>query len=95
MSQSLADPLIDGPGTSAGRWMLVIFNNDITDFGTVILTLMRATGCDLREAEIEAWEAHTFGKAPVHFASKDECETAGAIISSVGVKTEVTPEWTD
>ena len=95
MSQSLADPKIDGPGIGTGRWMVVIFNNDHTDYEIVIAALIRATGCTLREAEIETWEAHNFGKAPVHFSSKDECETAAAIISSIGVETEVSPEWAD
>jgi len=95
MSHSLAEPKIDGPAIGMGRWMVVIFNDDVTPFDIVIAALMRATGCQEREAEIEAWEAHTFGKAPVHFASKNECENAAAIISSVGVKTEVSPEWND
>jgi ATP-dependent Clp protease adaptor protein ClpS len=95
MSQTLIDPITDGPDVSTGRWMVVIFNNDYTPFDVVILALVRATGCTMEEAEIEAWEAHTFGKAPVHFASKQECESAATVISSIGVKTEVAPEWND
>ena len=95
MSQTLIDPRTHGPDVSTGRWMVVIFNNDYTPFDVVILALVRATGCTMEEAEIEAWEAHTFGKAPVHFASKQECESAATVISSIGVKTEVAPEWND
>ncbi|HTQ11837.1 MAG TPA: ATP-dependent Clp protease adaptor ClpS [Fimbriimonadaceae bacterium] len=95
MSQTAVDPKVDGPGIETGRWMVVIYNNDVTPFDMVIIVLMRATGCGAREAEIEAWEAHTFGKAPVHFSSKEECEKAAVIISSIGVKTEVCPEWND
>ena len=73
----------------------VVFNKFDKPFDVVIMALMRATGCTSREAEIEAWEAHTFGKAPVHFASKSECEQAAAIIGSIGVETEVAPEWKD
>jgi len=93
MSQTAADPRIDGPDVRTGRWMVVIYNDDVTPYDIVIFALMRATSCGRREAEIETWEAHTFGKAPVHFASKVECEQAAAIISSIGVKTEVCPEW--
>jgi ATP-dependent Clp protease adaptor protein ClpS len=95
MSQTLIDPQIDGPGVGAGRWMVVIFNNDYTPVDMVVLALIRATACTLQEAEMETWEAHNFGKAPVHFASKNECEKAATIISSIGVKTEVSPEWND
>ncbi|HWA83635.1 MAG TPA: ATP-dependent Clp protease adaptor ClpS [Fimbriimonadaceae bacterium] len=95
MSQTLAEPRIDGPGVGSGRWMVVIFNDDHTPYDMVILALVRATGCDLREAEMETWEAHHFGKAPVHFSSKEECDQAAAVISSIGVKTEVCPEWED
>jgi hypothetical protein len=31
----------------------------------------------------------------VHFAGKQECDDAAAIINAVGVKTEVAPEWAD
>jgi ATP-dependent Clp protease adapter protein ClpS len=75
--------------------MVVIFNNDTNSIDQVIEILMRATGCDAQEAYIETWEAHTYGKAPVHFSSRDECEQAAAIISSIGVATEVAPEWED
>jgi len=75
--------------------MVVIYNNDHTSMDDVIEVLMRATGCDMQEAYIEMWEAHTFGKAPVHFAAKCECDDAATTISAVGVKTEVAPEWAD
>lgn len=95
MSQTVLLPEIADGGTSRGRWMVVIYNNETNSFDEVILALMRATGCDADEAEIEAWEAHHYGKAPVHFASRTECDEAARVISSIGVKTEVTPEWQD
>lgn len=84
-----------GTGTGGGRWMVVIHNNDSNSMDEVIDIVMSATGCDVQEAAIEVWEAHTYGKAPVHFASRTECEDAASVISSIGVKTEVTPEWED
>lgn len=75
--------------------MLVIHNDDITPYDAVIMILMRATGCDQSEAEIETWEAHTFGKAPVHFGARAICQEAADVIGSIGVKTEVVPEWRD
>ena len=75
--------------------MVVIFNNETNSMEEVVEILIRATGCDVQEAEIEMWEAHTFGKAPVHFAAKTVCEEAARVISSVGIKTEVALEWND
>jgi ATP-dependent Clp protease adaptor protein ClpS len=95
MSQSVVEPDIQETGSGTGRWMVVIYNNESNSMDEVIEVLIRATGCDIQEAEIEMWEAHTFGKAPVHFASKPECEDAAIIISSVGIKTEVALEWND
>ncbi len=95
MSQTILEPEVSGPETGNGRWMVVIFNNDYTSMDEVMYVLMQATGCDMDEAYIEMWEAHTFGKAPVHFAARTECEDAAAIIGTVGVKTQVSPEWAE
>ncbi len=93
MSQTVLEPReLEGSKTN-GRWMVTIFNNPTNSVDEVIYILVQATGCDLDEASIETWEAHTFGKAPVHFDSKEVCEDAARIISSIGVKTEVSREW--
>jgi ATP-dependent Clp protease adapter protein ClpS len=94
MSQTLLNPINELNGNS-GRWMTMIFNNDITSMDEVMLALMTATQCSVEEAEIETWEAHTYGKAAVHFATESECREVATIISSVGVQTAVTPEWND
>lgn len=88
-------PLHSDSQTSLGRYMVIIFNNDYTPFDIVIAILMESTGCDESEASIEAWEAHTFGKTPVHFSSEKECQAIANIISSVGIATEVKKEWDD
>jgi len=93
MSQTVLQPEILNPGTQDGGWMVVIYNNDHTAMDEVIEVLMRATGCDVQEAYIEMWEAHTYGKAPVHFSNRQECEEAAQVITSVGVQAEVTLEW--
>jgi len=82
-------------GTGRGRWMVVIYNNDTNSVDEVIDILMRATGCDAQEAIIETWEAHHYGKAPVHFAAESACREVATVISTIGVKTEVAPEWAD
>lgn len=95
MSQTLQVPETSDGATGRGRWMTVIFDNDTNSMDEVVEILIRATGCNEEEAAIEMWEAHTYGKAPVHFASREECEKAAGVISSIGVKTEVAPEWDD
>lgn len=82
-------------GGSKERWMVVIFDNDVNTFEQVTDVLMTATGCDFEEALIETWEAHTYGKAPVHFASKQVCDDVATRISTIGVRTRVCPEWDD
>lgn len=95
MSQTLQSPETTDGATGRGRWMTVIFNNESNSADEVVDVLVRATGCDEEEAFIEMWEAHTYGKAPVHFSSKEECERVAGIVASIGVKTEVAPEWED
>jgi ATP-dependent Clp protease adaptor protein ClpS len=95
MSQVVEQRVPDVVGTSERRWMVVIFNNDHTPYDSVVRVLMLATNCDMREAYIETWEAHTFGRAAVHFADRAECLAAAAIINTVGVRTAVCPEWED
>lgn len=84
-----------GPDTGGNRWMVTIFNNDTNSADEVVDVLMRATGCDLMEASIEMWEAHHLGKSHVHFADKGTCTEVAQVISEIGVRTEVEPEWQD
>ena len=95
MSQTTLAPETVDLGALTARWMVVIFNNDATSMDEVVNILMEATGCDVHEAYIEMWEAHTFGRAPVHFASEQECEQVATVIQTVGVVTEVCLEWGD
>ena len=75
--------------------MVVIYNNDTNSMEEVVEVLIQATGCDEEEAFIETWEADTYGEAPVHFSNKEECEGVAHLISSIGVRTEVSLEWGD
>ncbi len=95
MSHTVLEPESTSKNSSSGRWMVMMFNNDVNTIDEVIEVLCRATQCGLDEAEIETWEAHTYGKAPVHFASQDECTSVAEVISAIGVRTEVEREWTD
>ncbi|MCW5943733.1 MAG: ATP-dependent Clp protease adaptor ClpS [Fimbriimonadaceae bacterium] len=96
MERTVLEPKPGNPEAGAsGRWMALIYNNDHNTFDQVIAAIVQATGCSPQEAAIEAWEAHHFGKAPVHFADRPECERVAATIATIGVRTEVQPEWRD
>ncbi len=95
MNQPILSPDLLQDKIGESRWMVTIFNNDWTPIQDVVDVLMTATGCTLEEAAIETWEAHHFGKAPVHFADQVECERAARVINAIGVVTEVGPEWND
>lgn len=93
MSRPILYPEVVENTSGTGRWMVLIFNNEFNSFDEVIGMLMKATGCMAEEAYIEAWEAHTYGKAPCHFAERTECEVVAAMISTIGVRTVVQREW--
>lgn len=95
MSELLLKPEIGQRQVGSARWMVVIYNNDETSMDDVVMVLMAATGCDLQEAYMEMWEAHHYGKAPVHFASEPECHEVAKVIGTAGVKTTVKKEWED
>ena len=91
----LLSPLHQESPAIEDRFKVLIFDNDVTPFDAVVRVLMESTGCDVEEAYIETWEAHHYGKAPVHFAGEPACHAVAAIIGSIGVQTEVTKEWND
>lgn len=73
--------------------MALIYNNDTNTFEEVMRQIIFATACSLEEAYVETWEAHTFGQAPVYFGTQSACCAVASIISAIGVRTEVRPEW--
>lgn len=77
----------------SGRFMTVIFNNDHNTMEEVIFAIMSATECPFEEAYTETWEAHHYGRASVHFDTQAACCAVAAMISRIGVSTEVAPEW--
>ena len=95
MSKTILHPEISDVRTNSRRWMVMIYNNEYNGIDEVVDVLMRATMCTKDEAEMETWEAHTYGKAPVHFSSQRDCVEVAGIIADIGVKTEVKPEWED
>lgn len=93
MSQQTLPEIHDAESGYTGRYVTIIFNNDTNTFEEVVESIAYATGCTMEEAYIETWEAHVYGKAAIHFSSQVVCSAVAAIISNIGVKTEVRPEW--
>jgi ATP-dependent Clp protease adapter protein ClpS len=82
-----------GPGGGGGdTWIVTVYDNDYNSIDQVILILMKATGCNLREAEIETWEIHHLGKSVVHHGEQDECQKVADVIAQIGIRVEVTEE---
>lgn len=76
-------------GSPRGSTGVLVYNNDTNTYQEVIDILMKATECDEEEAFIETWEIDHYGKAIVHYASREECERVARTISTIGIKTEV------
>ncbi|MBA3725224.1 MAG: ATP-dependent Clp protease adaptor ClpS [Armatimonadetes bacterium] len=62
MSHKLEPKALDHDQGFRGGHVTSIFNNDTNSFDEVVAVLMMATSCTIEEAQIETWEAHTFGR---------------------------------
>jgi ATP-dependent Clp protease adapter protein ClpS len=82
----------EGETDTSGGWIVTVYNNDDNTPDEVIDVLMRATECNLAEAEMETWEIHHLGKSVVHHGQQQECQRAASIIARIGIKVEVTQE---
>jgi ATP-dependent Clp protease adapter protein ClpS len=95
VSQQVEPRVHDADSGYSGRFMAVIFNNETNSFEEVVETIAYATCCTMDEAYCETWEAHHYGKAAIHFGSQEVCCAVASIVSNIGVRTEVRPEWDD
>jgi ATP-dependent Clp protease adapter protein ClpS len=85
-------PEIRDSSGGIGDWIVVVYNNDVNTWDQVVDILMRATGCDAEEAEIETWEIDNLGKSVVHYGAQEECERAASVIAQIGIRVEVSRE---
>lgn len=79
----------DGSTTHTDSWIVTVFNNDYNTWEEVMEVLMRATGCNSEEAYIETWEVDNLGRSVVHCASERECQGVANVISTIGIRVEV------
>ena len=73
-------------------WIVTVYNNDYNTYQEVIAVLILATGCDMEEAGMEAWEIDHLGRSVVHHGKQVDCQKAGDIIAEIGIRVEVSEE---
>ena len=77
---------------AAPGWIVTVYNNDYNTYEEVIAILIVATGCNMEEAEIEAWEIDHLGRSVVHHGQEKHCRHAAEIIGKIGNRVEVSEE---
>lgn len=97
--QASAPGVLDEPGLlnqpqelGSSSWIVTVYNNDHNTYDEVMTVLIVATGCTAREAFIETWEIDHLGKSVVHQSGENECLQIAEIISTIGIRVEVTEE---
>ncbi len=87
-------PEIRPDDTSSGRggWIVTVYNNEYNTYDEVIMILMIATECTPDEAYIETWEIDKLGSSVVHISGEEECQRVAQVISTIGIRAEVSPE---
>ncbi len=73
-------------------WIVTVYNNEHNTYEEVMTVLILATHCDEQEAWIETWEIDHLGQSVVHQAGQEECAQVASIISSIGIRVEVSQE---
>ena len=73
-------------------WIVTVYNNDYNTYEEVIAILIVATGCNMEEAEMEAWEVDHLGRSVVHHGKEETCRHAADIIAKIGIRVEVSQE---
>ncbi len=75
-------------GTDAA-WRVVLFNDEVHTFESVIVQLIRATGCTQSRAEAFAWTVHTTGRAIVFDGPFDACFRVSSVLEEIDLVTEI------
>ena len=72
----LVDEDIDTFFAFEDLWAVVVWNDDVTTFQTVILAFVEIFGHSVERADELAWRIHRTGKAVAAVRPKDEAEAA-------------------
>lgn len=75
--------------TADGECALILFNDSVHEFETVIGQVMKATGFGYNKAEAITMEAHTRGRALVLEGTLEECLKAQCILEEIHLRTAI------
>lgn len=75
-----------------GNWIVRVYNNDHNTYEEVVTILVLATSCTIQEASMETWEIDRLGSSVVHQGDESECRRVAKVISTIGIRVEVTQE---
>jgi ATP-dependent Clp protease adaptor protein ClpS len=70
------DADIDAFFASEDLWAVIVWNDDVTTFQTVIQAFVEIFGHSVERADQLAWKIHSTGKAVAAVRPKDEAEAA-------------------
>jgi ATP-dependent Clp protease adaptor protein ClpS len=87
ITEVLVEEAVDS-GTDAA-WRVVLFNDEVHTFESVIVQLIKATGCHQARAEAFAWTVHTTGRAIVFGGRFDACFRVSNILEEIHLMTEI------
>jgi ATP-dependent Clp protease adaptor protein ClpS len=72
----LADEDVDAFFECEDLWAVIVWNDDVTTFQTVIQAFVEILGHTVERADQLAWKIHRTGKAVAAVRPKDEAEAA-------------------
>jgi ATP-dependent Clp protease adaptor protein ClpS len=72
----LADADVDAFFVTEDLWAVIVWNDDVTTFQTVIQAFVEIFHHSVKRADQLAWTIHRTGKAVVAIRPKDEAEAA-------------------
>jgi len=72
----VVDEDVDAFFTTEDLWAVIVWNDDVTTFQTVIQAFVEILGHTVERADQLAWKIHRTGKAVAAVRPKDEAESA-------------------
>lgn len=76
-------------------WVVLVWNDDVTTFATVITALMRLFGHTREAAEALAWQVHRSGRAGVAVLPRDEAEAGVKGLHGYMIQATMIPAGSD
>lgn len=68
---------------------VILFNDNLHTFDTVIEQLIKATGCTGEQAEAMTIEVHVRGKAAVYEGQVTECLKVSSVLEEIALHTQI------